>query len=81
MMLQKLSEYIDTNAPMTNLPELLNLHHSNPLGFHPLVLPLVLLVLVIGMHVVTHYIYYNEREQMYPLIYTLLALTVGISYY
>ena len=36
---------------MTNLPELLNLHHSNPLGLHPIVIPIFLLVLAVGMHI------------------------------
>ena len=44
-----LAEYITTNAPMSNIPELLNLHHSNPLGLHPIVIPILLLVLAVAM--------------------------------
>lgn len=81
MTLQQLSEYINTNAPMTNLPELLSLHHGNPLGFHPLVLPLVILALTVGMHVVIHRVHYKEHNRPSTLIYVLLALTVVATYY
>ena len=27
-----ISEFISNNAPFTNLPDLFNIHHSNPLG-------------------------------------------------
>ena len=81
MLMLNLSEYINANAPMTNLPELLNLHHSNPLGFHPLVLPLFLLVLAIGMHFVIHFIYFKDRNTLFPLLYTLLTLAVATTYY
>ena len=30
MFLSSLSEYIGSHAPMTNIPALLGLHHSNP---------------------------------------------------
>jgi len=82
MFLQPLSEYINANAPMTNLPELLNIHHGNPLGLHPIAIPIFLLVLSIVMHVTTHRIYYKDKRNLYPLLYTLVGLSaVSIYYY
>ena len=81
MIFQSLSEYISTNAPMTNLPELLNLHHSNPLGLHPIVIPIFLLVLAVMMHITTHRIYFKDCRNLYPLLYTLVALAVVSTYY
>ncbi len=51
MFLQRLSDYIEANAPMSNLPELLGIHHGNPLGLHPIAIPILLLVLAVAMHV------------------------------
>lgn len=34
-------EYITTNSPITNLPKLLDMHHSNPLGL-PVVAQLII---------------------------------------
>ena len=81
MVLQTLSEYIDANAPMSNLPELLNLHHGNPLGLHPIAIPIFLLVLAVAMHVTTHRIYYKDKRSLYPLLYTLVGLAVVSTYY
>ena len=81
MILQRISDYITANAPMTNLPELFNLHHSNPLGLHPIVIPIFLLVLAVGMHIVTHNINYKERVNLYPLLYVLVGLAVFSTYY
>ena len=81
MIFQTLSEYINANAPMTNLPELLNLHHSNPLGLHPIAIPLFLLVLAVAMHITTHRIYFKDRRNLYPLLYTLVGIAVIFTYY
>ena len=81
MIFQTLSEYINANAPMTNLPELLNLHHSNPLGLHPIAIPLFLLVLAVAMHITTHRIYFKDRRTLYPLLYTLVGIAVIFTYY
>lgn len=76
-----LSEYINANAPMTNIPELLSLHHSNPLGLHPIAIPIFLLILAVAMHVCTHLISSKGRESLYPLLYTLLGVAVVSTFY
>ena len=75
MFLQKLSDYINANAPMTNLPELFGLHHSNPLGLPPIAIPAFLLVLAVAMHVISHQIYYKQRRNLFPWLYALLDKT------
>ena len=81
MFLSTLSDYINANAPMSNIPELLNLHHSNPLGLHPIVIPILLLVLAVAMRVVTLIINKNEHRNLYPLLYSLWWLSVAATYY
>lgn len=81
MFLSALSDYINTNAPMSNIPELLGLHHSNPLGLHPIAVPILLLVLAVAMRVVYFVIYKKERRSLYPLLYSLWWLSVVATYY
>ena len=81
MLLNRLAEYINANAPMTNIPELINLHHNNPLGLHPIVIPIFLLLLAIAMHVCFHLIRSKDRVALYPTLYTLVALSVVATYY
>jgi hypothetical protein len=81
MFLQALSEYINANAPMTNLPELLNLQHGNPLGLHPITIPIFLLVLAVIMHIATHQIYYKNNRGLYPLLYAVVGLALVATYY
>ena len=81
MFLQKLSDYINANAPMTNLPELFGLHHSNPLGLPPIAIPAFLLVLAVAMHVISHQIYYKQRGNLFPWLYTLLVVATLSTYY
>ncbi len=81
MFLSSLSEYIGSHAPMTNIPALLGIHHSNPLAFHPIVIPLFLLVLCVALRVVSHYVYRKERRGLYPLLYTLWWAAVAATYY
>lgn len=81
MLLQTLSDYISANAPMSNLPELLGLHHSNPLGLHPIVIPAFLLLLAVAIHVISHQIYYKQRGNLFPWLYALLAIAIVSTYY
>lgn len=81
MIFNTLSDYINANAPMSNIPELLNLHHSNPLGLHPIAIPILLLVLAVAMRVVTLIINKNEHRNLYPLLYSLWWLSVAATYY
>lgn len=66
---------------MSNLPELLNLHHSNPLGLHPIAIPLILLVLAMAMSTVTILVYKKGRRNLYPLLYSMLWVAVAAIYY
>lgn len=81
MIFNTLSDYINANAPMSNIPELLNLHHSNPLGLHPIAIPILLLVLAVVMRIVTLIINKKERRNLYPLLYSLWWLSVAATYY
>ena len=76
-----LSDYINANAPMSNIPELLNLHHSNPLGLHPIAIPAFLLVVGIVLRIITFLINKEERRGLYPLLYSLWWVSVAATYY
>ena len=81
MIFERLSEYIVANAPMTNIPELINLHHSNPVGLHPIAIPALLLLLSVAMLVCIHLIRRKERHGLYPLLYVLVGLATVSTYY
>ena len=81
MFLTTLSDYINANAPMSNIPELLGLHHDNPLALHPLAIPILLLVLAIAMRILYRYIGKHERRELYPLLYGLWWFAVAATYY
>lgn len=66
---------------MSNLPELLSLHHSNPLGLHPIVIPILLLLLAVAMHVTIYHINYKDNRKLYSLLYLLVGLAVVSTYY
>lgn len=79
--LLSISDYISSHAPMTNLPALLGLHHDNPLGLPPIAIPIFLVVMAFAMHTVTYFIYSKERRNLYPLLYSLLWVSVLATYY
>lgn len=81
MLLSTLSDYINTNAPMSNIPELLGLHHGNPLGLHPIAIPILLLMLAVAMRIVNTVIYKKERRKLYPWLYAMWWLSVAATYY
>lgn len=81
MILTTISDYINAHAPMTNLPALLDLHHNNPLGLHPIAIPVLLLVLAVAMHAVTILVYKKEQRKLYPLLYTLWWTSIVATYY
>lgn len=90
MLFSTLSDYINANAPMSNIPELLGLHHGNPLGLHPIAVPALLLVLAVAMRVVLSLIYRNAKFSVfnlpfstiaYPLLYGLWWMAVAAAYY
>lgn len=81
MLLSTLSDYINTNTPMSNIPELLGLHHGNPLGLHPIAIPILLLMLAVAMRIVNTVIYKKERRKLYPWLYAMWWLSVAATYY
>ena len=74
-------EYFTTNSPITNLPDLLNLHHSNPLGINYIVQIAIIFVLVEVMAFVNFRIRYRDKSQLYPALYTLLGIVLVMIYY
>lgn len=76
-----LSEYINANAPMSNIPELLGLHHGNPLGLHPIVVPVLLVVLALAMRILYRYIGKHNRRSLYPVLYGLWWVALAATYY
>ena len=81
MFISTLSEYINANAPMSNIPALLGLHHGNPLGLHPIAIPILLLVLAVAMRIMYRYISKTDRRSLYPLLYGLWWFAVAATYY
>ena len=80
-----LVDFISTNAPITNLhelPGLMGLQHNNPFGF-PLWLQLaIIFVLVEAMGIVYWRVSRKGDSQLYPLLYTMLGITlVACGYY
>lgn len=74
-------EYITTNSPITNLPKLLDMHHSNPLGLPVVAQLIIILVLAVAMFTVNQLISYRGKQKLYPVLYTLLGLTLVATYY
>lgn len=76
-----LAETIASKSPITNLPDLLGTHHSNPLGIPVAVQLIAILVLAAVMFYVNILISYRGKQKLYPTLYTLLGLTIVVSYY
>ena len=67
---------------LTNLPDLLGLHISNPLGLSPLAMIIIIFVLVCAMTVFNHQIRYRDGERFYPALYSLFGVSlVAVFYY
>lgn len=70
------------NDVITNIPDLLNLQHGNPLGLSPIAQLIIIFVLVEVMAVFDFFIRRRGKDQFYPVLYTLLFLSfVSIYYY
>ncbi len=83
--IMNLVEYIAENAPITNLhelPGLIGLQHDNPIGL-PLWLQLaIIFVLAEVMAFVNYRVRYKGDSSLYPLLYTLLGVTLlACGYY
>ena len=76
-----LSEFISSNAPVTNLPELIGMHHNNPLGIPVAAQLIIILLLSATMFTVNQLISYRGKQKLYPVLYTLLGLTLVATYY
>ena len=81
MFISNLTDYINANAPMSNIPALLGLYHDNPLGLHPIAIPILLFVLAVAMRIIYRFIYRKEHRGLYPLLYTLWWVSVAATYY
>lgn len=75
-------QYIIDNSPITNFPDLMNLHHSNPLGIAPVWQLAAILVLTIVMELFMFQIRWRQKPQHYPVLYILFGIiTLGLYYY
>lgn len=73
-----------SESPITNVPELINFHHSNPLGFSdkPWGLLIFIFVMAALMEVVNFQIRHKDKPKFYPILYTLFGITlISIFYY
>lgn len=76
---------IDTiagNSPITNIVDLLGLHHSNPLGIAPLWQLIFIAVVTLVMEYFLHQIRWHQKPQYYPVLYSMLGVIIlGLYYY
>lgn len=69
------------DSPITNIPELVNWHHSNPLGINPLGLLIFIFIMAAFMELVNFQIRYRDKAKFYPILYTLFGITLVSIYY
>ena len=69
------------DSPITNIPELLNLHHSNPLGISPLGLLIFIFIVAALMELVNFQIRHRDKSKFYPILYTLFGIALISIYY
>ncbi|MBQ4474589.1 MAG: hypothetical protein II935_00190, partial [Bacteroidales bacterium] len=69
------------DSPITNIPELVNWHHSNPLGINPLGLLIFIFIMAAFMELVNFQICYRDKAKFYPILYTLFGITLVSIYY
>lgn len=74
--IERLSE-----SAITNIPDLINLHHSNPLGVNPLGLLIFIFIMAALMELVNFHIRYRDKSKFYPILYTLFGITLISIYY
>lgn len=70
-----------SESAITNIPDLINLHHSNPLGVNPLGLLIFIFIMAALMELVNFHIRYRDRSKFYPILYTLFGITLISIYY
>lgn len=76
-----LVQYINDNNPILNIPDLLNIHHDNPLGIPPVALLLFIFVVVEVMGFFNYKIRNKGKSEYYPVLYSLLAVSLIAIYY
>lgn len=74
-------QYIIDNSPITNLPDLLGMHHTNPLGIAPVWQLLFILALTIVMEIFMFQIRWRQKPKYYPVLYTLFSIITLCLYY
>lgn len=60
---------------------MLGLYHSNPLGLPVVAQYIIILLLAVSMFTVNQLISYRGKQKLYPVLYTLLGLTLVATYY
>lgn len=64
-----------------NVPDLLNLHHSNPVGITPSALLIFIFIVSMVMSFVNFRIRRRGKSQEYPILYSLFAVVMISLYY
>lgn len=76
-----IAQYIAENNPVINVPDLLNLHHGNPLGI-PLIAQIIFIFLVAVVMLYFNYqIRHKGKSQYYPVLYSLFFVSLVSIYY
>lgn len=76
-----LTEFV-ASQPITNMADLLGLHHGNPLGIAPLWQLVFIGVVALVMELFLFQIRWRQKPQFYPVLYSLLGvMLVGLYYY
>lgn len=74
-------ERLSGTTPITNIPELLGLHHSNPIGINPLALLIFIFIVAAVMEFVNFKIRRRGKSNLYPTLYALFGVAVVSIYY
>lgn len=75
------TQYILENSPITNIPELFNIHHGNPLGINPIAQLVFIFIVVEVMGCFNFFIRQRGKSQYYPVLYSLLFVSLVSIYY
>ena len=74
-------DYLNAHPSFTNLPDLLNCHHSNPLGMSAVAQLIAIFVVVSALAAVNYMIRYRGRSNLYNCMYALYGLSLLMVYY
>lgn len=76
----KFIDYLNQYTP-SNIPDLLNIHHNNPLGINLIAQLLIIFFVVEVMGFFDFKIRNRGKSQYYPVLYVLLAVSLVCIYY